>query len=121
MKNGLVTWRNAGYKKIDSTVNQMIYLSHKIYAALANVKDVCFISLDATAAFDRVWHEGLLFKLKRIGISSGLLNGLNLTCQTGSSELLSKVSPLNGHPYLQVFHKDLFWGHYFLSYMSMTL
>lgn len=45
--NGLLTWRNSGYKRLDSTVNQMIYTSHKIYEALANGEDVCFVSLDA--------------------------------------------------------------------------
>ena len=52
--HGLLTWRNSGYKRLDSTVNQMIYISHKIYEALAKGEEVCFVSLDATAAFDRV-------------------------------------------------------------------
>jgi len=43
---------------------------------LENGEDVCFISLDASAAFDRIWHAGLLFKLKSKGICGKLLKWL---------------------------------------------
>ena len=32
------------------------------------------ISLDISKAFDKVWHEGLLFKLETYGIAGKLLN-----------------------------------------------
>ena len=72
--NNLLTWRNSGYKPFDSTINQLVLLSHKIYEALENGHDVCFVSLDASAAFDRVWHEGLLFKLRQFGIKGTFYN-----------------------------------------------
>ena len=74
MENEILTWRNAGYKPMDSTVNQLVLLCHKIYEALATGKDVCFVSLDASSAFDRVWHKGLMFKLRQIGVGGKLLN-----------------------------------------------
>ena len=67
------TWRNSGYKALDSAVNQIIYITHKIYQSLERGEDVCMISLDATAAFDCVWPKGLLYKLKQIGICGNLL------------------------------------------------
>ena len=52
----------------------MIYIIHKIYEALTKGDDVCFVSLDASAAFDRVWHAGLIFKLRQFGIRGTMLN-----------------------------------------------
>ena len=40
---------------------------------LENQKHVRMVFLDATKAFDRVWHRGLLFKLAQLGITDPLL------------------------------------------------
>ena len=37
-------------------------------------QDVRDILLDISKAFDKVWHEGLLFKLKTYGVKGELLN-----------------------------------------------
>ena len=64
---------NSGFKKNDSTVNQLIAITHEIYKAIDSGHDVCVIFLDVSKAFDKVWHEGLIFKLKQIGICDNLL------------------------------------------------
>jgi hypothetical protein len=76
LDNKLLTWRNSGYKKMDSTMNQLIHISHDIYTAFEKGQDVCLVSLDATSAFDRVWHSGLIHKLRQKGIMGPLLEFL---------------------------------------------
>ena len=58
----------SGYRPGDSTVNQILYLTHKIYEAFEQGKEVRVVFLDISKAFDRVWHNGLLYKLKSIGV-----------------------------------------------------
>ena len=73
VRNNLLTWRNSGFKPFDSTVNQLIFLVHKINQSLEKGQDICLIFLDVSKAFDRVFHEGLIFKLSSFGINGLLL------------------------------------------------
>ena len=72
--HSLLTWRNSGFKPLDSTVNQLIFLTHKIHEALDQGKDVCMVFLDISKAFDKVYHDGLIYKLQTLGITGPLLN-----------------------------------------------
>ena len=51
-------------------------LVHEILAAFddKNCLEVRTVYLDMSKAFDKVWHEGLLFKLQQNGIEGKLLN-----------------------------------------------
>ena len=73
MSNGLISSNQSGFRPGDSTVNQLLYLVHQIHHALDNKNEVRSIFLDISKAFDKVWHCGLLFKLKQNGISGELL------------------------------------------------
>ena len=70
----MLTWRNSGFKKLDSAMYQIINVTHQIYNELEKGRELCLIFLDVSKAFDKVWHEGLLYKLCCKGISGRLLD-----------------------------------------------
>jgi len=47
---------------------------HDIHTAFNDNMEVRSVYLDMSKAFDKVWHEGLIFKLKQNGIDGKLLN-----------------------------------------------
>ena len=63
----------SGLRPGDSTVNQLVYLVHKIYDAFEKGKEVRMVFLDISKAFDKVWHKGLLYKLESLGVRGSLL------------------------------------------------
>ena len=71
--HGLLNPRNSGFKPCDSATNRLIELVHNIHKGLDDSKEVCVVFLDITKAFDRVWHDGLIYKLQEFGIRGELL------------------------------------------------
>ena len=60
-----------------STVSQLIDIFHNICQAFDNNMFSCIVFCDVSKAFDRVWHNGLLFKLRQNGIDGKLLECLS--------------------------------------------
>ena len=58
----------SGFRPRDSTVNQLVFIVHKIYEALQAGKEVRMVFLDISKAFDKVWHKGLLHRLESFRI-----------------------------------------------------
>ena len=55
-----------GFRKQHSTIEQIHRLTRKISQDLEKKKYCSAVFLDIQQAFDKVWHGGLLFKLKKI-------------------------------------------------------
>ena len=77
--NDLLTSNQSGFSTGDSTVNQLLYITHKIFTALEDYpsRETRAVILDISKAFDKVWHDGLIFKLESYGISGPLLGLIN--------------------------------------------
>ena len=71
--NNMLSSLQSGFIPGDSTVNQLAYLYHIFTEALDAGKEVRTVFCDISKAFDRVWHEGLINKLKAAGVSGDVL------------------------------------------------
>ena len=68
-ENILISSNQSGFKPGDFCINQLLSITHEIYKSFDDGLEVRGIFLDISKAFDNVWHKGLLYKLKRNGIS----------------------------------------------------
>ena len=77
LDNDVITERQAAYLKGDSTINQLLYIVHTIRTNWGNSKVTHGLFLDVSAAFDKVWHNGLIAKLCQIGIEGNFLHTIS--------------------------------------------
>ena len=76
IENNLISENQSGFKSGDSCVNQLLTITHEIFSSFDDHYEARGVFLDISKAFDKVWHEGIIHKLKwnRIsGNSSSLL------------------------------------------------
>ena len=66
---GKIFERLISFQPGDSCINQLLSITHEIFTSFDNGSEVRSVSLDMSKAFDKVWHEGLIFKLKQNDIS----------------------------------------------------
>ena len=73
--NNLLSHNQSGFRPDDSTTNQLLYFVNEIHEAFEDKSlDVRAVFLDISKAFDKVWHDGLIFKIKQNGVHGKLLN-----------------------------------------------
>ena len=60
----LISFSQSGFKPRDSCINQLLYITHDVYKSFDDGLETRVVFLEISKAFDKVWHEGLLYKLK---------------------------------------------------------
>lgn len=69
----LLSESQSGFRPGDSSINQLLSITTDIYTAFETFDETRAVFLDISKAFDKVWHQGLLYKLKCNGIDGNLL------------------------------------------------
>ena len=75
--NKPISKNQSGFQLGDPCINQLLSITHEIFTSFDNGLEVRSVFLDISKAFDKVWHEGIIFKLKQNGISGQRLHILS--------------------------------------------
>ena len=76
IKNDVISQNQSDFKPGDSCINQLISVTHEIYQSFDDGFEVTGVFLEISKAFDKVWHEDLVYKLKQNGVKGNLLETL---------------------------------------------
>jgi hypothetical protein len=102
-------------------VNQLVNLYNTFSKALDDKKDVHSIFCDITEAFDRVWHDGLLYKLKAAGICGNLHNWFNDYLYGRKQRVVLNGQSSSYHTIWLEYHRGQSLGHFCFSFILMIL
>ena len=103
-KNHLITNVQTGFRKGRSTIDQIIRLQDEIHRNIHNGRFTLGVFIDFQRAFDMLWKDGVLIKLKEMGISGNTFHWINSflsdrTIQVKVGHALSTIRCLdNGSP-----------------------
>uniref|UniRef100_A0A3B5QKI5 Reverse transcriptase domain-containing protein n=1 Tax=Xiphophorus maculatus TaxID=8083 RepID=A0A3B5QKI5_XIPMA len=103
-----------GFRKGRSTTDPMVQLEHEIRKAQVNKEVLMAVFLDIEKAYDMLWKEGLLIKIRQIGLSGKIYNWIkdfltdrNIRVKIGN-EVSSKCLTENGTPQGSIISPMLF-------------
>ena len=72
--NNIISSNQSCFNPGDSCISQLLCITHDIYQSFNDGLETRAVFLDISKAFDKVWREGLHYKLKQNGTSGNLLN-----------------------------------------------
>lgn len=71
--NNIIQLEQFGFRTAHSTTEQALRLAEHITKSYSHGKATGAVFLDVAKAFDKVWHQGLLYKMTRAGCSTAMV------------------------------------------------
>ena len=119
-KCGLFSDFQYGFRSSRSTADLLTVVSDRIARAFNRSGATRAVALDISKAFDRVWHAGLLHKLKSYGISGQMFGLISSFLSNSSFELFWMGNLHKNIQLMLVFLKDLFLVPHISYYTLIT-
>ena len=84
-KYKLTSTHQSGFQANDSCADQLLSIVHNIHTAFDAYQTLesCGVVLNMSKTFDKVWHEGLIFKLESKEISNESLDLIKSLLENG--------------------------------------
>jgi len=114
MENGRINQFQSGFRKGRSCLDQILRFQDHILKSMGQRGYTLAVFIDLEKAFDLMWRDGLLFKLRKLGVGRNVYQFVraflsNRSMQVKVGDTLSKVVSLdNGSPQGSVISPLLF-------------
>ena len=72
--SGVIRTTQFAYRKVLGTCDALLCVSHTLHSSLESGKETRILQIDFSAAFYRVNHLGILYKLRSVGIGGSVLS-----------------------------------------------
>lgn len=73
-ENKLLIVEQSGFRAKRQTKDNIIHLIQKSVESFNRKKKTCAIFFDIASAFDKVWHDGLIFKMSKLKVPNFIIN-----------------------------------------------
>ena len=71
--NNFLSFQQSGFRKHRGVKDNLTFLTQKILETFNRKKKMCCLFFDISKAFDKVWHNGLLYKLVLLKCKDNIL------------------------------------------------
>ena len=86
--NGVLPTTQFAYRKRLHTCDALLCVSHTLQSALESGQEAMIVQIDFSAAFDRVNHHGILYRLFSVGIGGSVLSILTQLLSNRSQHVM---------------------------------